>query len=156
MLPTGEIVWMRVTRDAPANPTPATSEEDPEGAPDVGGLPWHRSPGKDGADGEDGQVDRLIGFTEAVGGIAHSVHHSLMAIRPDHVEIEFGLDIDGSTGKVLSLVADVHAKASIKVKLGWGLGPGGGEDSTDSDAEPERDLAVPEPRPAGDGPAEDR
>lgn len=120
MLPTGEVVWMRVVREAPARGAEPLPGAESEGAPDVGGFPWRHDPDRSGdVGGEDGQIARLVGFSEAVSGIAHSVHESLAGIRPHHVEIEFGLDIDGSTGKVLSLVADVHAKASIKVKIGW-------------------------------------
>ena len=111
-LPTGELIWVRVQQ---AEGLVGNEPEDDDGAadgtaPDVGG----RRKG----DGED-QISKLIGFTETVGGIAHSVRNSLAAVRPDRVEVEFGLEIDGSTGKVISLVASAHAKASIKVKLGW-------------------------------------
>jgi hypothetical protein len=114
-LPTGELIWVRVEV-----PEPVPDEGSPGGtAPDVGGRRVRKNhPSVD----DDGQISQLIGFTETVGGIAHSVRKSLAAARPDRVEVEFGLEIDGSTGKVISLVASAHAKASIKVRLGWDQG----------------------------------
>lgn len=114
-LPSGEVVWVAVqTTEALVIP----DDGDLGGtdtAPDVGGRSRRgREPAEDGD-----EISRLIGFTEAVSGIAHSVRNSLAAVRPNKVEVEFGLEIDGSTGKVVSLVASAHAKASIKVKLAW-------------------------------------
>ena len=111
-LPTGELIWVRVEVPEPVPDESGSGRT----APDVGGRRVRKSlPSLD----DDGQISKLIGFTETVGGIAHSVRKSLAAVRPDRVEVEFGLEIDGSTGKVISLVASAHAKASIKVRLGW-------------------------------------
>jgi len=112
-LPTGEFIWVRVE-------VPEAAVGDGGGAGgtarDVGGRRLRRNhPSVD----DEAQISKLVGFTETVGGIAHSVRKSLAAVRPDRVEVEFGLEIDGSTGKVVSMVASAHAKASIKVKLGW-------------------------------------
>ncbi|MEY9932673.1 hypothetical protein ABH926_007324 [Catenulispora sp. GP43] len=132
-LPTGELIWVRVQV-----PEPRSDERGPEGtAPDVGGR---RSSRRDSAEsGDDGQISKLVGFTETVGGIAHSVRKSLSAVRPDRVEVEFGLEIDGSTGKIISMVATGHAKASIKVKLAWehqdGLAGGAAGDAEAAEAE---------------------
>jgi len=62
---------------------------------------------------------QLHGFTEAVSGIAESVRAGLAHAAPDTVEIEFGLDIDISSGIAVSLIADARTKAAVRVTLGW-------------------------------------
>ncbi|HTJ70392.1 MAG TPA: CU044_2847 family protein [Actinospica sp.] len=64
-------------------------------------------------------AQQLQGFTEAVSGIADSVRESLRHAAPDTVEIEFGLDIDVSSGVAVSLIADARAKAAVRITLGW-------------------------------------
>lgn len=61
----------------------------------------------------------LYGFTDAVSGIAESVRAGLQRAAPDKVEIEFGLDIDVTSGVAISLIADARAKAAVRIKLGW-------------------------------------
>ncbi|NUR24929.1 MAG: hypothetical protein HOV83_03620 [Catenulispora sp.] len=114
-LPSGEVVWVAVQSTEALVLPDGRDPGDTDTAPDVGGR--RRRGGEPAEDGD--EISRLIGFTEAVSGIAHSVRNSLAAVRPNKVEVEFGLEIDGSTGKVVSLVASAHAKASIKVKLAW-------------------------------------
>ncbi|MCZ4121080.1 CU044_2847 family protein [Streptomyces sp. H39-S7] len=124
---------------------------DPGRAQDTGGRPWIRQrPSDPEAPGSVADSPRLSGFTEAIGGIAQSVWSSLRSVRPDTVEIEFGLDIDASTGQAVSLIADVHANSSVKVKLGWdardrmpGAAPFADDESTASPpAEGERTAAA--------------
>jgi len=64
-------------------------------------------------------AQQIQGFTDAVSGIAESVRDSLAHAAPDKVEIEFGLDIDFSSGIAVSLIADARAKAAVKITLGW-------------------------------------
>lgn len=162
LLPTGESIWVRVQ---PAMPGPdfddideddeddeyEEDDQDDEAAQDVGGLRRRRR--RDAA-GEDGtpQISQLIGFTETVGGIAHSVRKSLAKSRPDHVEVEFGLEIDASTGQVISLVASAHAKASIKVKMGWThtLSPDSGDEGGGEVGEPEHHATPQGVEPAAE------
>lgn len=74
-----------------------------------------RRPGVTSAD----DAQQIQGFTDAVSGIAESVRNGLMHAAPDTVEIEFGLDIDVSSGVAVSLIADARAKAAVRITLGW-------------------------------------
>lgn len=67
----------------------------------------------------DAAPQQLHGFTDAVSGIAESVRAGLSKAAPDTVEIEFGLDIDVTSGVAISLIADARAKAAVRIKLGW-------------------------------------
>ena len=125
-MPTGQLVWVRVSTPGASEPSEygrggeSDHAPDPGFAQDTGGRPWIRPRRPDpAASGSAADTPRLTGFTEAIGGIAQSVWTSLRSVRPDTVEIEFGLDIDASTGQAVSLIADVHANSSVKVKLGW-------------------------------------
>ncbi|MFL6110395.1 MAG: CU044_2847 family protein [Catenulispora sp.] len=156
-LPTGELIWVRVQ-----SPDGWPDDESDDTAQDVGGRHGRRK-GRSVLDDNE-QISKLIGFTETVGGIAHSVRNSVAAVRPNHVEVEFGLEIDASTGKVISLVASAHAKASIKVKLAWEHPVGGGAPGADTDGALPADVddapmmavdpASPQ-LPAGPDPVED-
>jgi hypothetical protein len=66
---------------------------------------------------------QLHGFTDAVSGVAESVRAGLSRAAPDTVEIEFGLDIDVTSGVAISLIADARAKAAVRIKLGWDNSP---------------------------------
>jgi len=123
-LPSGQVVWVRVSPDESVGPGagPATDAGKPENglAQDTGGF--HRRTKPKDSDAAGKETRRLVGFAEAVSGVAESVRASLTKARPDTVEVEFGLDIDMATGHVVSLITEAHAAASMKVKLGWDLG----------------------------------
>lgn len=105
VLPSGEFLWVKVkdTREAPAGGY----------AQDAGGL-------RDRLRRRDPDTPvPLSGFTEAIHGIARSVHDGLQSIAPHSVEIEFGLDIEIASGELVSMLADVHATSSIRITLGW-------------------------------------
>ncbi|MEE4543075.1 CU044_2847 family protein [Streptomyces sp. V4-01] len=105
-LPTGETIWVRVA---------VPRGGDGSGlARDTGGLTDRLRRRAD----PDAPVP-LTGFTEAIHGIARSVHRGLQSIAPDTVEIEFGLDVEFASGELVSMLADVHATSSIRVTIGW-------------------------------------
>lgn len=144
-LPSGQVVWVRVSdawdEDAAdgngaspagsAAPQPAPGEtEAPPSRPGNGLFGLRRN--RRLAAMPDAPV-RLHGFTDAVSGVAESVHAALSRAAPDTVEIEFGLDVDFMSGVAISLIADTHATAAVRIKLGWnaardGGGKGNGDD----------------------------
>lgn len=138
-LPSGQVVWVRVSdawdEDAadgngasPAGsdaPQPAPGEtEAPPSRPGNGLFGLRRN--RRSAAMPDAPV-RLHGFTDAVSGVAESVHAALSRAAPDTVEIEFGLDIDFMSGAAISLIADTHATAAVRIKLGWNAPRDGGD-----------------------------
>lgn len=88
------------------------------GAAPGGGFPGFRRRRAKPVESAD-SAQQIQGFTEAVSGIAESVREGLTHAAPDSVEIEFGLDIDVSSGIAVSLIADARAKAAVRITLGW-------------------------------------
>jgi hypothetical protein len=83
------------------------------------------------ADADDGPKDvnlgatavelvQLPGFTETVQGVITSVRGALQRYRPDTVAVEFGIELNARTGRVLSVLAEAGAKTHIKVTATWG------------------------------------
>jgi hypothetical protein len=163
VLPSGEVIWVKI----------GTARDSGDGglAQDTGGLADRLRRRSDPA-----APLPLTGFTEAVHGIARSVHQGLQSIAPHSVEIEFGLDIEVASGELVSMLADVHATSSIRVTLGWdnprparGSGPPvsgpdpapGTDPASDPDSTASTEPAAgtdpahpdPAPAPAGTGPA---
>lgn len=75
---------------------------------------------------EDGPAD--VGFRETlsfsaisstVRGVATDIHEALKSIEPDVTEVEFGLDLAMKGSKVVCLLVDGEAKATLKVRLEW-------------------------------------
>jgi len=123
-LPSRQVVWVRVASDVlPGTGSDSTrsGEKPGTGLAQDTGIGLRKRPQKEDSDTAEKETRRLIGFAEAIGGVAESVQASLKKARPDTVEVEFGLDIDVATGQVVSLITEAHATASMKVKLGWDL-----------------------------------
>jgi len=55
-----------------------------------------------------------------VRGVAGSVRAALDDLVPDQVQVEFGLELALKTGKLISVLAEGGAAASIKVAVTWG------------------------------------
>ncbi len=92
-LPTGEVVWARVAVDD-------------DGPVDVGFAD------KIGA-------LELEGLTETVRGVAGTIRQGLRHAQPDDVTVEFGIEISGKSGKLVSVLAEAGAKATLKITLSW-------------------------------------
>lgn len=65
------------------------------------------------------EAGRLPGFTETVRGVMTSVREALDAHRPDALTVEFGIEINIRTGKVLSVLAEGGGTAHIRVTATW-------------------------------------
>jgi hypothetical protein len=105
MLPSGDLVWVRVQVPAPA----ATGERTP-GPVDVRlGKPV------------DSAVEalRLPGFAETIRGVVASVREALIEHRPDSLSVEFGIEITARAGSLLSVLAEVGGTAQIRVTASW-------------------------------------
>lgn len=163
-LPSGQVVWVRVSdgwdedavdgQGAPAEgstpargaghvhpdtPEPAAPSRHGNGFHGNGFLGLRRNRRLAAAMRE--APPQLYGFTDAVSGIAESVHAALERAAPDTVEIVFGLDVDFMSGVAVSLIADAHAKAAVRIRLGWNA-PGGGGEEDDSARESSSSAAA--------------
>ncbi|MFF7352987.1 MULTISPECIES: CU044_2847 family protein [Streptomyces] len=80
-------------------------------------------------------------------GVARSLSGPLRAVRPDEVNVEFGIELTAKAGKVVGLLADGEAKAAITVTLKWN---GGGPPDADAGtpAASRGSSAQPAPAPA--------
>jgi hypothetical protein len=91
-LPTGEVIWARLSDDS--GPSNVSAE-------DV----LHR-------------LD-LADLRGTIQGVSQSVRAALGGLRPDQVSVQFGLELAVKTGKLTSLLAEASGKASIAVTVSW-------------------------------------
>jgi len=63
-------------------------------------------------------VDFAI-ISKTIQNVAKEVHDALDKVAPDSTEVEFGLDLSGSTGALTTLLVKGDAKASLKIKMRW-------------------------------------
>ncbi|MFE0104010.1 CU044_2847 family protein [Streptomyces sp. NPDC059009] len=94
-LPGGQIVYARVSTGTGAG-------EDDE---DVGVLETAVA-----------KVEELGELIRRVGG---SVLDAASAVAPDEASITFGVELSAKSGKVLAVLAEGEAKASVQVQLTW-------------------------------------
>jgi hypothetical protein len=60
-------------------------------------------------------------------GVAANVHEAVKAVKPDVASVEFGFELAVKGGRVLCLLTDGSAKATLNVRMEWrkgGLGDG--------------------------------
>ncbi|AUS79982.1 hypothetical protein C1701_18420 [Actinoalloteichus sp. AHMU CJ021] len=87
-------------------------------------------------------IPSVEGLAETIQGVAESVQRGLVRVRPDTVTVEFGLELSVSAGKIVSVLTDAGAKATVKVALGWSKstrGRGAEADGDDGDDAEEPD-----------------
>jgi hypothetical protein len=89
-LPTGEVIWARVAVDGPQNVA-------------SGGLQH--------LDVED--------LSRTVHGVSTVLRQAVSDLAPDEVEVEFGLELALKSGKLISMLAEAGATASVKITLAW-------------------------------------
>ena len=53
------------------------------------------------------------------GALSASLRQAVDGLLPDEVEVEFGLELALKSGKLISMLAEAGATASVKVTLGW-------------------------------------
>ena len=63
------------------------------------------------------------GLPETIASVAHSVQVGLVKLRPSEVKVEFGIELAAKTGKIISVLSEAGATATIKVELTWGNEP---------------------------------
>ncbi|WP_426502473.1 CU044_2847 family protein [Dactylosporangium sp. McL0621] len=109
--PDGQEVWARVTVD--------------DGPSDVS---WR----------DTAAALQLDDLTDTVRAVASSVHSAVTAARPDQLSVEFRIELAAKSGKVVSILAEAAAKASLRVTLSWdrdGAAPATSDDD-DGDGDP--------------------
>jgi hypothetical protein len=89
-LPTGEVIWARATVDGPKN---------------VASNPLHH------LDMED--------FRRTVRGLSSTLRNAVDDLVPDETQVEFGLELEVKSGKLVSVLAEAGATATVKVALTW-------------------------------------
>ncbi|RII16013.1 hypothetical protein DSC45_15610 [Streptomyces sp. YIM 130001] len=103
-MPDGSQVWARISvADDPAEPSGELSYTD-TGFRDRAQL----------------QVESLH---SVVTSVARSLAGPLRAVKPDEVSVEFGIELTAKAGRVVGMLADGEAKASLAVTLTWQGGP---------------------------------
>jgi hypothetical protein len=105
MLPSGDLIWVRVQVAEPA----ATGER-AAGPADVG-LGERLAPAVEAL--------HLPGFAETVRGVVTSVRQALDEHRPDSLAVEFGIEIAARAGGLLSVLAEVGGTAQVRVTASW-------------------------------------
>lgn len=155
-LPSGQVVWVRVSDGWDEDAADGRGVSGASDAPEPGSPVGPAAPSRQGnglfglrrnrrlAAMPDAPV-QLHGFTDAVSGVAESVHAALSRAAPDTVEIEFGLDVDFMSGVAISLIADTHATAAVRIKLGWNAprDGAGGADGPAGDSAKSAGAAAP-------------
>jgi hypothetical protein len=94
-LPDGQAIWVRVHDDGPA---------------DVG---WR----------DTSVASRLDDLSETIRAVGTTVRDALVDMRPDGVGVEFGIELAIKGGKVVSVLTETAAKASLRVTLSWNSSP---------------------------------
>ncbi|MFI6810396.1 CU044_2847 family protein [Streptomyces luteogriseus] len=74
---------------------------------------------------------RVEGLTDLVRGVADTMRQATAAAAPDEVSVAFGVELAAKPGRVVSVLADGEAKASMTVTLTWR----GGRDTARPDDE---------------------
>jgi hypothetical protein len=105
MLPSGDLIWVRVRGAAPA-----ATGEGAAGAEDVG-LGQRITPAAEAL--------CLPGFAETVRGVIASVRQATDEHRPDSLTVEFAIEITARTGALLSVLAEAGGTARVKVTASW-------------------------------------
>lgn len=91
-LPSGQVIWARI--------------EVGRGPRDVALEDW-------------AAIRPLENLVETVQGVVESLQQALRRVHPRTVTAEFGIEFSYRSGKVVSLLADGSATASIKLTLAW-------------------------------------
>ncbi|MGW0531607.1 CU044_2847 family protein [Streptomyces sp. NPDC003032] len=82
--------------------------------------------GGHGEDDEDvGVLDSAVAKVEELGelirGVGGTVLDAAAAARPDEASVTFGVELSAKPGKVIAVLAEGEAKASVQVTLTWQL-----------------------------------
>ena len=104
LLPSGDLIWVRVQAEQ------AATSDGASGPVDVGlGLRIASA----------GEALRLPEFAQTVRGVVTSVRQALDEHRPDSLTVEFGIEIVVRAGAMLSVLAEVGGNAHVTVTASW-------------------------------------
>jgi hypothetical protein len=94
--------------------------------------------GQGGFEDLEGAVQRVASLGEFVQDACVQVYRALTkaaeAVRPDEVEVTFGVTVGGEAG--IPFMAKGKAEASLEITLKWFLGDEANDGSTEADTEP--------------------
>jgi len=62
---------------------------------------------------------KFAGVKDQVIGIAKAVFEPLQTVKPDKIELEFGLSFTLEAGKLTSLLVNGESTAALKITLSW-------------------------------------
>lgn len=65
------------------------------------------------------EVLQVPGVIETIDGVLSTVRLAVAKARPDKVAVEFGVELNAKTGRVLSVLAEAGGKAHVKVTATW-------------------------------------
>lgn len=133
VLPDGTPVWARITQieELTAGP-PASSGGYADTTPAHTAPATHTGATSSYSDTGLGYSDtglrdrvtaRMDSLRELLSGVAGSLAEGLRDARPDEVSVSFGIELAGSAGRVVGLLADGSAKSTLNVTLTWRGGP---------------------------------
>ncbi|MBM7171928.1 hypothetical protein JQK87_26740 [Streptomyces sp. G44] len=108
--------------------------------------------GGHGEDDEDvGVLDTAAAKVEELGelirGVGGSVLDAAAAVRPDEASVTFGVELTARPGKVIAVLADGEAKASVQVTLTWQLDRHDAQGRPEGDPDGARPAADPDRAP---------
>ncbi|MCX4905500.1 CU044_2847 family protein [Streptomyces sp. NBC_00878] len=95
---------------------------------------------------------RVEGLTELVKGVATTMREATAAVAPDEVSVAFGVELAAKPGRVVSVLTDGEAKASVVVTLTWRDGRDRGRGGAALDGAAVGTGTDPGPAGAPDGP----
>jgi Trypsin-co-occurring domain 1 len=104
MLPTGDVIWVRVQAEQAVTTDRAPSPTDV-------GLGNRIVP--------IAGVFQVPEFARTVRGVVASVRQALDDYQPDSLEVEFGIEIVARSGALLTVLAEVGGTAHVKVTASW-------------------------------------
>ncbi len=74
------------------------------------------------------QIMQLPDFVETVDGVLDMVRTAVSRARPDTVAVEFGVEINVKTGKLVSVLTEAGGKCHLKLTATWGKDSATAED----------------------------
>jgi hypothetical protein len=66
-----------------------------------------------------GRAFKLNGLHEAVQGLAANLRSAMQGLAPEHVSVEFGLELALESSGLVAAVVGIHTASAVKVTLSW-------------------------------------
>ena len=92
--------------------------------PDDGGVLAIRATNLGGAQDVGFHDLKFADVTNTIEHVGKAVKNSISKAAPDRASVEFGVEVAVSAGKLVSILAEGKATATLTVRLEWGNAPG--------------------------------